>query len=258
MDFLKANFFNTTTQLTVASGTLTNSFLLIRDLTRQYVTDGFNNDLTTASLTIAFDATTAISRIAIMGMNLKAFDVFFNGATASTFSLTSTADTTVSQFSSNSETSIYLEFAQVNATSVTLDMKSTQVANNEKAVGWLLITDPHISFDRIPSSPNYKPLLNQKQVVHRMSDGGVRIQTVAEKQSASIKFKFITTSFRNSLKTVYDLHDNFVFVAFPTTSGFDEIIFECVWPGKFDFFRFSDNAVGAGFSGNILLNEVSN
>ncbi len=258
MDFLNSNFFNTTTQLTIASGTLTGTFLLNRDLRRQYVTDGFGNDLTTASLTISFDATTAISRIALMGMNLKGFDVFVNGTTASTLTLTSTADTTVSQFSTNSETSIYLEFTQVDATSVTIDMKTTALADSEKAIGWFLVSVPLISFDRIPSAPNYKPLINQKEVVHKMSDGGIRVQTIAEKQSAAIKFKFITESFRDSLKSVYDLHDNFVFVAFPTTSNWDEIIFESVWPGKFDFFKFSDNARGAGFSGNIRLNEISN
>jgi hypothetical protein len=41
------------------------------------------------------------------------------------------------------------------------------------------------------------------------------------------------------------------------TGWADEFVFECVWPGKFDFYKFSDNATDSGFSGQILLQEVS-
>lgn len=262
MDILSANYLDTTTQIGIASGTLTAGFLFNRNELRQYVTDGFNNDNTTASLTISFSETLSVSRIAMLETNLKAFDIYYNGATANAFDITSTGSTSTSLFSNNSETSMYIRTTAVDCTSVTIDMKSTQVADAEKTLGWLMISTPLVNFEvdgRIPSAKNYKPNVNPKQVMHKMSDGGIRLQEVARKRSAEVKFKYIEKSFRDKLKTVFDLKDNFVFDAFGTMTGWtDEFIFEAVWPGKFDFFKFSDNASGAGFTGKIKIQEVSN
>jgi len=261
MDFLSANLVNTTTQLTVGSGTLTSNFLFASDPQRQYVTEGFNNDATTASITISFDATTSVSRIAMLQTNVKAFDIYYNGVTANAFDITTTGSTITSAFSNNSETSMYIRTAAVDCTSVTFDLKSTQSANAEKAIGWLAISNVLLNFEvegRLPSAKDYKPLVSPKQVKHMLSDGGARVQTLAEKKSASIKFKNIDKTFRDKIKTVYDLHGNFIFDSFGTMTGWtDEFIFECVWPGKFNFFKFSDNAVSAGFTGQIKLDEVS-
>lgn len=261
MDLLRANFLNTTTQMTIGSGTLTAKFLFNRDTDRQYLTDGFNNDATTASIVIAFDATTSISRIAMLNTNVKSFDIFYNGATANTFAITSTGSTSVSSFTTNSETSMYFRTTAVNVTSVTFDLKSTFTTNAEKAIGWVALSNPLVNFEvngRIPSAKDYKPKLNPKQISHKMSDGGKRVQTIAQKHNTSIKFKHITKSFRDSLKTAYDLHDNMIFDSFGTMTGWDdEFIFECVWGGSWDFYKFSDNAVAAGFSGTIKLDEVS-
>jgi len=261
MDILSANFLNTTTQLTIDSGSLTQEFLFNRDKFRQYTSDGFNNDLTTSSITISFYETLTVSRLALIQTNLKSFDIFYNGVTANAFDITSTGSTSTSLFTSNSETSMYMRFTPVDCTSVTIDMKATQSADAEKAIGWLMISNPLVNFavdGRIPSAKNYKPSENPKQVVHKMSDGGIRLQTVATKRMAEIKFKYIDKSFRDKLKTVFDLSESFVFDAFGTMTGWtDEFIFEAVWPNKFDIFKFSDNAVGAGFTGNIKMLEVS-
>jgi hypothetical protein len=121
---------------------------------------------------------------------------------------------------------------------VTLDLKTTQTANAEKAIGWLAFSNTLVNFEvdgRLPSSKNYTPILDTKQVVHKMSDGGIRVQSLAEKRSAKIKYKYATESFRNTLRTTYDLQTNMIFDAFGTMTGWaDEFVFECVWPGKFD------------------------
>jgi len=256
MEFIKSSFFNTTTLATVDSGTLTVKNVLNRDPIFQYVSDGFNDDLTQTAFVVAFDATQTVSRIGIQGMNLKAFDIFFNGTTANTFALTSSAATTVSSFTSNSETAMYLFATPQACTSVTFDLKSTQVADQEKAFAFLVISDLQLDFERLPSAKNYTPLNNPKEVTHRLSDGGTRIQRLTDKFSVKVKYSNITTTFRDNLKTVYDLRTTTVFVPFGTSTGWDEIMFSNVWPGRFDFFKFSDDAADAGFSGNINLVET--
>jgi hypothetical protein len=256
-EFLKSNFLNTTTQIAVTNNTGTAENLLNPDRRIQYYTDGLDNDATTASITISFAATQTVSRLALNEINFKKFNIYYNGLTANTLALTSTAATTTSQWTNNSETSMYLRFASVNVTSLTFDLYSTQVANAEKAIGSLYISDPHFTPPRRPSSSDYTHRIDPEQVVHTMSDGGVRLHTVKDKQQTELKFKNISRTFRDNLKDLYDLHDSFLFCPLGTSTGWDAVIYEAVWPGNFDFYKFSDDAVASGFSGTIQLREVS-
>lgn len=257
MEFLSSNYINTTTVVAVDSGTLTVDNLFKRDKTFQYVSESFNNDLTTSSMTINFDSTQTVSRIGLLGMNAKEFNIFYDGLTANTFAITSTSATTTSQWSTNSETSMYLKMTSVDCTSVTFDFKATQTANSEKAIGYIAIADTQIVFPRVPTSKNWKPKFNPKEVIHKLSDGGIRIHAIDEKFSTSIKFKYIEKSFRDNLKTVWDDKSSFLFTAFGTSTSWDEILFEVVWSGKFDFYEYTQDSKTENFSGSINLNEVS-
>lgn len=254
---LELNFFNTTTQAAFDSNTLLASNLINRDFTLQYVSSGFNDDNTTTSIVISFDATTAVDRIALLEHNLKAYDIFYDGVTANTFSFTTTSSTNTSQFSSNSETAQYFRATQVNCTSVTFDLKSTIEANAEKAIGYMYIGALNLTFERTPSAKNYKPMINEKQVIHRLSDGGTRVQKIEEKYKVDIKYKNITESFRNDLRTLYRRSSGFFFAPFGTATSWDAVFFESVWEGPFDFFKYSDDAVAAGFEGTIKLRETA-
>lgn len=257
MEFLTKNLYDTTTSVVVNSNTTTVENLFSRDLRYQYVSSGFNNDATTSTLVINFGETVSVSRIALLGMNLKSFTIFYNGATANTFSLTSTGATTVSDFSTNSETSMYLSATPVDCTSVSIDMKSTQLADQDKAIGYLVVSNVLSDLDtRVPDSANYRPLFSPKEIVHELSDGSFRTQVFDRKYGASIGLRYCDTALRNELKTVFDLHDDFIFCAFGTTTSWDEVFFPCVWSGPFEFFEFSDNAVNAGHSGRIKLLET--
>lgn len=257
MEFIKANYLQTSTQIVVQSNTVTAENILNPDITYQYYSDGYADDNTTTTLRINFDSTTTISRIAIMGHNLKDYLIYYNGATASTFSFTTTSSTSTSSFATNSETSQYFFCTPVDCTSVSFDLKKTMVANSEKAIGYIVLSDIQLDFERLPSSKSYLPMVDPKQVVHTMSDGGTRIHTVKRKKSAQIKFKNITTEFRDDLKDVFDLHTNMIFVAFGTATAWDKIIFDCVWVGDFEFYKFSDDAIASGFSGSINLKETA-
>lgn len=257
MELLEQNYINTSTQLAVNDNTATAGNVFLRDTRFQYYSDVLNDDNTTCTMTINFDSTTTVNRLAIVDHNLKAFTIFYNGSTASTISLDATQNTTTSDYSSNSDTSHYFKFATISCISITIDMKSTIVANNNKYIGYLLASSVKTDFDgRIPSAQQYNPVITPTNVIHRLSDGGIRIQNIDKKRKAKIGFDFITTATRDTLKEIYDQQLEVVFCPFGTSSGWDEFIFPCVWEGDFDFYRYSDNASQAGFSGTLTLLET--
>jgi hypothetical protein len=221
MELIKENFINTTTILEVNSNTEAAQYIMNPDTSFQYVSSGLNNDATYSTLKINFPETLTVSRIALAGINIKEFNLFYNGVTANAFALTSGAATTTSQWTSNSETSMYLAFTPVACTSVSLDMKSTQVANQEKAIGYMVASQERLDFSRIPSSKNYNPMINTEEVVHKLSDGNTRIQVIADRWRANIKLEYISESMRNSLRTLYNSHEGLIFVPFGTTTGWD-------------------------------------
>ena len=257
MEFLRKNLFDTTTSFVVNSNTGTVANLFVRDIRYQYVSDGLAVDGTIATMRINFNETVSVSRIALLGMNLKQFRVYYNGVTANTFALTSTGATSASNFSTNSETSLYMMAEAVDCTSVSIDMYSTIVANQNKAIGWLVVSNVLSDLDgRVPAAQKYTPLFSPKEIIHELSDGSFRNQVVDRKFSANISFDFIDESLKSEIKSVFDLHDDFIFAAFPTMTSWDQVVFPCIWAGPFEFNEFTDNALASGYSGSIKLLET--
>ncbi len=256
MEFIKANFLNTTTQMVVGSNTGTADNLFTRDQFAQYYTDGSNSDATTASITISFDETTTVSRIALQDTNLKSYTIFYNGSTANTFALTTTGDTVSSSWTNNVDDNVYLRCTPTAVSSITIDMKTTQTANQEKRIGLLVLSDLYYDMVQIPSASDYTPSIMPKQIVHKLSDGGTRIHNVRNKWSTAISLKYISQTERDALYTMWSLQSEFNFCPFGTTTGWDGMLFEAVWEGPFEFYKYSDNAAVSGFSGKIKLEET--
>lgn len=257
MELNRQNYINTTSMLTLSDETASGKFLFLNDLRFEYSTTLFADDDTAASITVSFDATTTIDRIAIVNHNLKDFTLFYDGSTANALALTS-GDTTAADYSSNSETSHYFRFTSIDVTSVTLDMKKTIVADQNKHIGYYVISENRTDFDgRVPIAQSYLPRLDTKSVDHALSDGTIRTQTLEDNWRATMSFDFVTEATRNTLKDVYDDHISLIFAPFGTTTAWDGVIFPCNWVGPFEFYQFSDNAAAAGFSGSINLMETS-
>ena len=255
MELLYKNYLETSTQFVVNSNTTTAINVIFRDTRFEYSSDNMADDTTTTTMRINFDETVTVDRIAIVGHNLKKFRVYYNGLTANTFALQS-GDTTASNYITNSSTSHYFRCTSVGITSLCIDMYTTIVANQNKKIGYLVASEMRTDFNgRLPSAQSYKPLIRPKNVVHKMSDGGTRIQTLEDKWAVSFSLDFVDTTTRDELKSIYDDHEEMIFCGFGTTTSWDEIIFPCVWDGDFEFYSFSDNAATAGFSGNIRLFE---
>lgn len=241
--------------LTVNSNTGTAANLFTRDPFYQYYSDGLNNDATTASITVTFSATTSVSRIALLDTNFKQFRMFYNGATANAFSLQN-ADTTTSIYSTNTDTNKYFKFATLAVSSITIEATTTQTANQEKLLGLLVVSDLNLALTKIPSAQQYKPKRVPKQVVHRLSDGGVRINTVRRKFETSFSLDYIDETEKDLLYDLWSQDAPFNFVALGTATGWSGILYECVWDGNFDFDEYSDNAASSGFGGKISLKET--
>lgn len=254
MEFLSKTYLETTTQINVSTSTITAEYLMDPDTRKQFVSSGDASDLTITSVTISFDSTQSVDRIAMIETNVKGFNIFYNGVTANAFTLTN--PTTASQFTSNSASSLYLACTPVNCTSVTFDLKTTQTANTEKAVGFIYVGANELTFPRIPNASNYTPIIDPKDITHVLSDGGSRRHVVQDKWSVKLKFNNITESFRNSLRAVYDDYEAKVFVPFGTGTSWDGILFESNWVGNFDFYKYSADATESGFSGSIDLKET--
>ena len=253
------NLINTTTQLTIPDNTATAAFLFENSLGFQYSTLFYDDDATTASLTISFDSTQTIDRIALVDHNLKSYTIFYDGVTANTFAMTSTADTTTTDYAMNSETSQYFRVMSVDCTSVTIDMKSTMVADKNKILGDMVLTDNITTFsNRVPSAKQYTPILRMKSFVHQMVDGRYREQILEDNWAVTFSYSFIEESLRDDLESVFTDKDIMIFCPFGTSSGWDSILFPCSWSGSFDFYQYGDNAICAGFSGKISLVESPN
>jgi hypothetical protein len=256
MEFLKANFLNTTTQVTLSPNTGTSNRLFNRDPFVQFYTDGMADDSTTMSITIALAATTLVSRICLLDTNLKSFTLYYNGVTANTFAMSSTGQTTVSSFTSNSATSLYFKVNETAVSSVTLDMKATQVANKEKLLGLFYVGNIYYELAIGPSAKDYKPKRVNKQIVHKLVDGGTKIHRIKTKYKHDVKLQNISSSQAESLRSIWDLLVPFNFVPFGTATAWDGIFYEGVWEGDFDFDEYSDNAASSGFSGMIRVRET--
>ncbi len=254
MEFLTRTYLQTTTQIAVNSSTITAENIMDPDVRRQFVSDALNSDSLTSSLTISFDSTMTVDRIALMEFNAKKFNIYYNGVTANAFTITS--PTTTSQFTNNSVTNLYLACTPVACTSVTFDFYSTQVANAEKAIGYIYVGENVLTFPRIPNASNYTPTRDPKEVVHEMSDGGSRRQVVQTKWMTKIKLTHITQSFRDSLLSIYETNAPLEYCPFGTGTSWDGILFEAVWIGNFDFYKYSADAVSSGYTGSLDLRET--
>lgn len=259
MEFLYNNFVNTTTLVSVTTGTTSVSSLFDRNKTTYYTSDGCDSDLTVTTIRIGFSSSKNISRIVLENINFKCFKVYYNSNTANLFTLVGAA-TNASSWTQNSDTSLYLKFATVSAVSiVTIACTTTMVANEEKEIGELWITDKYYSMTYNPAASEFTPVFARKQYKHEMSDGGAMVYVVQDNFKCTIKRNYVASSEFTSLLALNQLYDSFVFVPFPTGTAWDEQplgVYGVNWTNDFNF-RYSQNYKGNGYSGDMTLEEIS-
>ena len=257
LELIRANQINTATQLVVNSNTASAANVYLSDVRYQASSSGMADDSQWYTMRVNFGATTLVDRIAIREHNAREFRMYYNGATASIFSLTD-ANTATLDFLNNTDVNQYFRIPPTYVTSLTLEMRATMTADQNKAIGYLYAGDALTDFDGyVPPAEGYDPVLKDISVVHIMSDGGKRIHSIADRWSASLRFTHLPQQVRDELKEIFDNHSDMVFSAFGTATGWDGHLFPCVWEGPFGFYRYSDNAATSGYSGTLELAETS-
>lgn len=255
MEFLYKNYVNTTTMLSVDSATGTVSYLIDRRPKRQYESDGYNNDLTTTTINIAFTETVTADRVVLQNINLKDFTIYYNGTTTNLFTGTTTCDTTSSDWTGNSATSLFYVFASATAfTSLSIKCDKTIVADQEKKIGMVWVTTRAFQFDRNPGLSGYSPKVQAKEYVHKMADGGSTVYRIQDKMQIDLTVTHRTD--RATIETIYDLNQELVFVPFPTSSAWAGDIWETNWIGGFDYKRPSMDYTVNGYDAKITLAET--
>lgn len=243
MEFLSENRLNTTTQAKVDSNTVTAAYAFDRSTSLGYSSNGYNSDTSTI-FSVEFAVPVVLSHLLLQNHNLKGFRVFYNSATANSLAVVT----------GNSATSYYLNFNSVTVSSIQVQMDTT-VTGVEKSVGEIVVAERQIQFERNPSIQNWTPTVYRKQIEHEMPDGGTVLFNIQDKYQASLSWEFITQSFRDGLKTVYDAATPLYFLPFPTTTSWDGTAYESVWTGDFDF-KHGTNDKTQGYSGSIVLKQT--
>lgn len=250
MIILKQTYFNTTTMATTTNGTATVAYLFDRNRGTQWSSENAGSDATAATMRIVFAATTSISNIILANHNLKSFSIH-PGTTTSNFSPAVSSTT-------NSATSLYFSFATSTVTEIVATMNTTITAGQEKSIGELIISELLYDFatDRLPTAGDYDAKIDRKQIIHTMSDGGIALYNIASRFSAEIKLDFVPTVTAEALRTVFNLATPFIFVPFETSTSWNGIFPECVWPGAFEFEEFTDNSKTNGFIGKVRMRQT--
>lgn len=254
MELLYPNYINTLSMFNVlVGGTSGLHNILTDDLRFQYVTQSCNSDAIISIFQVNFASTQTVSKIILKGINWKEFYIQANGQW-----FTLTANDQRLNFSQNSDTSMYFDVYSKYCTSLTFVITATQVADQEKAISYLAVSDEVTDFGgRIPSAQKYRPMYKAKKVLHELADGSYRMQTFARKTSIDVSFDFLTGAVKNTLKSAFDNQTDFIFAPFGTYTGWDGISFPCIWANDFEFFAVSDNNSNVGYSGSIKLLEIN-
>lgn len=245
MEFLKANKLNTTTMLVVpTANTGTQAYLFDRNIRLGFTSVNYDST-TSAVVSVVFAQPTVLSHILIQNHNLRQFRAYYNSVTANSLGIVT----------ANSATSTYLSFASITVNSVDIQMDNTIAGSVEKSIGELVMTERRLQFERNPSHGDWKPTLHRKKIRHEMPDGGVKLLIIRDKFRARMEWEFVTTSFRDSLLSVYEDALPVYFAAYPTTTSWDGRAYEVHWSNDFDF-TFSSNAKDSGQGGTMLLEET--
>lgn len=183
--FFSKNKLTISTSIVASSGSSSTTFLADENYFTNWRSAG-STDVAVETITITFASATPISRIHLLGHNLKNYTIKYN--TSSNFSSVTSLD--ASGLSSIAETVYsrqhsYYEFSQVSVTSVVITMNTTQIADEEKYIRKIKITN------------EYGTLLGYPKIDQIKVDRGLIVDQMISKRSI-IEKQFDTFAFNLS------------------------------------------------------------
>jgi hypothetical protein len=255
MEFLYQNYINTSTVFSVTSGTTSVLYMIDREIAPQYSSSGSNSDTNTTSIIVLFNSAKYVDRLILENINWKSFKIYHGDTTTNNFTI-SNALTTTSIWSNNSETSLYLKFSLTSLTKITIQITATMNSNEEKKCGEIWVAQKYIELADNPSAKNYKPKFSRKEYSYEMSDGGTATYFLSDRYQGKISLDFISSTSEELLYDLYTENTPFIFVPIPTSTTWNDRIWEVNWIGDYTFLEYTDNYLNNGFSGDIDLRET--
>lgn len=247
MYFLSANKIQTTSTITVDSGTGTAGYLFNRNPALGWFSVNYNAS-TNTTIGISFSAACVISHIVLQNHNLARAAIYASYMGSGT---TNVANLLLS----NSATSSILSFNSITASAVSVQITDVMGGADEYRIGELIIAEKMLEFERAPAIKDYAPQIFRKQVTHEMPDGGVSLFNVRDKYRAKMSWDYVTQSFRDSIFDLFRAGQPLYFFPNGTSTGWDGLAYEVQMVGGFDF-EYSSNVLGAGFSGSINIQQT--
>lgn len=246
--------------LSASTGEATINYCLDYNKHTKYKSYG-SNDATQEIITVEFkDASDnaipqSIDRLILIGINLKQFklqyDVYLGSVWQGWTDISETIKTT------NSENNLIISFTQITAWKVRLVMDKTITANQEKEICEFIVTNVKYTF--VNPMEVYRIRNKTKTTIQRMYNGIGQEVYFYDKYASIIEFHQLEKSDRDSLKTIYEEHKRFFWIAEPyNNAGADYKINECYlvnWIGSYDE-RYYTSITGLGYNINIRLEEV--
>lgn len=244
MEFFTGNLLNTTTMISVDSGTSTVKYMLDGNTDIFYLSSGYNNNTATI-INFSFTSATVLTHILLQNHNFDEFYVYRDNTTSNCLWFEC----------SNTSINTYISFASQTAQSIQIVPARTMTAA-EKRIGQVALLEKRLDLVSLPSIKNYKNTMKRTEVIHKMPDGGKHRYSVNYNFEAKLNWRFITTAFKDNLKEFFDDSKPFYLVQKGTTTAWDGRAWEVNWLGNFDFKR-STNAEPVGWSGLVNLSQTS-
>ena len=256
MTIYEINLVNTTSMMSVQVGSTTMHSIIDRNSDTKYQTFG-ENDTTGTTFRATFTTQTVLDTIVLQNTNHKNFKITYNGY-ADYFSLTSDCQTQTTDFTYNSETSLFLPLDRDKTiTAFEIRGSTTMIANEDKYVGELWILKKYMTFEYNPKASNYRPQLDRKEFLNKGSSGGYAQLCIEDVYKNSLKFQYLSNDEVDLLKTLYMQDNPFVFVPFPTGTGWNGEIYEVNWTNNFTFHKPAKNITdNYGWVGTMEIVET--
>lgn len=247
------NYVNSDDTFSVSSGSGSWSNAYDRDTLSQWVSSGANSDASDVTITITFyegsvAATRTIDSLLMINHNIKAFDLYYWNGSAFTLwqSFTGLASSTLFQSLSSQST-----------TAVQLILHTTQVANQEKAIGEFNLMA--LLLDLGVDLYTYKVAFRQRVKDLAMGDGSLKRGIIRwtynriEKYEATWSLHLITDAQRNSLLTIKQLGTPFLW--YPESISRPDEIWYVHWYDPRDY-QYSSYVKSAGNEFQASFKEV--
>lgn len=170
----------TTSVLTVSSGSTLLDRLRDRRFQTQWSSIG-SNDTITETLTVDFGTTKFIDYIQLLNFNWKEFTIKYDVASIPTdFSVP------INETVNTDENKIYNNFTGVNTTKVYITITKTIIANKQKAIGELIISQV---LGTLIGYPDANLKIDKNKIIKKMLRGRIKVVDRDETESIELAFK---------------------------------------------------------------------